>query len=241
MTIKNNMSNINTANPLAITEGGTALSTTPTDGQLLIGSTSGNNFALANLTAGTGIGISNGSGTIAISATGGASSLVKIQQIVLSNNSSITFSGLSSTYIAYKIIFTNVVPQTNNVFFYLTFDATAANYFWINNKTDSVGGGPNTFASSSDSQIRIDSGHTGDGLNNTSSFGYSAELNFYAPNTSVLPYVTWHDVYYTNGANFTQPVGAGGNTSTAPVTSITLQMSSGNMATGIIELYGLIA
>lgn len=53
---------------LAVTNGGTGLSTIPSNGQLLIGN--GSVYQLANLTAGTNISIANGAGSISISATG---------------------------------------------------------------------------------------------------------------------------------------------------------------------------
>jgi hypothetical protein len=55
---------------LPVANGGTG-QTTYTDGQLLIGNTSGNTLAKATLTAGSGISITNGAGTISIAATGG--------------------------------------------------------------------------------------------------------------------------------------------------------------------------
>ena len=72
---------ITTSGTLAMTYSGTALpvlnggtgQTTYTDGQLLIGNTTGNTLAKATLTAGTGITITNGSGAITISASGGNS------------------------------------------------------------------------------------------------------------------------------------------------------------------------
>jgi hypothetical protein len=56
--------------PVAITLGGTGTATTPTDGQLLIGKTSTNGYALSTITAGTAISVTNGSGTITIANTG---------------------------------------------------------------------------------------------------------------------------------------------------------------------------
>ena len=53
---------------LAVTAGGTG-QTTYTDGQLLIGNTTGNTLAKATLTAGSGITITNGSGTITIASS----------------------------------------------------------------------------------------------------------------------------------------------------------------------------
>lgn len=54
-------------NALKIGQGGTGLSSTPTNGQLLIGNGSG--YTLAALTAGTGISITNGAGSVSIAAT----------------------------------------------------------------------------------------------------------------------------------------------------------------------------
>jgi hypothetical protein len=58
-----------TGGVLSIANGGTGLSSTPTNGQLLIGS--GSSYSLATLTAGDNVTIVTGSGTIIISASGG--------------------------------------------------------------------------------------------------------------------------------------------------------------------------
>lgn len=54
--------------PLSVPQGGTGLSTIPTNGRLLIGN--GTGYTLSNLTAGAGVSITNGSGTITIASTG---------------------------------------------------------------------------------------------------------------------------------------------------------------------------
>jgi hypothetical protein len=58
---------------ISVANGGTG-QTTYTNGQLLIGNTTGNTLAKATLTAGTGISITNGNGTITIANTGGTGS-----------------------------------------------------------------------------------------------------------------------------------------------------------------------
>jgi len=58
------------ATTIAVNKGGTG-QTTYTDGQLLIGNTTGNTLAKATLTAGSGISVTNGSGSITIAATNG--------------------------------------------------------------------------------------------------------------------------------------------------------------------------
>lgn len=54
-----------TGDTIAVAYGGTG-QTTYTDGQLLIGNSTGNTLAKATLTAGTGIAVTNGSGTITL-------------------------------------------------------------------------------------------------------------------------------------------------------------------------------
>jgi hypothetical protein len=67
----------NVVNALPIANGGTGQSSF-TNGQLLIGNTTGNTLAKATLTAGTGISITNGNGTITIANTGEFSTGQKI-------------------------------------------------------------------------------------------------------------------------------------------------------------------
>lgn len=61
---------ITLAGTLAVANGGTG-QTSYTDGQLLIGNTTGNTLTKATLTAGTGISITNGNGSITIESSGG--------------------------------------------------------------------------------------------------------------------------------------------------------------------------
>jgi uncharacterized protein YjbI with pentapeptide repeats len=54
--------------PVTVASGGTGLTTSPTNGQLLIGN--GSNYTLSTLTAGSGVSITNSAGSITLSATG---------------------------------------------------------------------------------------------------------------------------------------------------------------------------
>lgn len=77
---------ITTSGTLAVSLSGTALpvanggtgQTTYTDGQLLIGNTTGSTLAKATLTAGTGVSITNGAGSITIAATGGTGTVTSV-------------------------------------------------------------------------------------------------------------------------------------------------------------------
>lgn len=68
---------------LAIGNGGTGVTGTPTNGQLLIGNGSG--YTLANLTAGSNISITNGAGSISIAATAAVGPLVENLDVVSTN------------------------------------------------------------------------------------------------------------------------------------------------------------
>jgi hypothetical protein len=62
---------------VTVANGGTELTSVPTNGQVLIGN--GTNYTLAALTAGTGISVTNGSGTITIDNTSTAQSVAIMQ------------------------------------------------------------------------------------------------------------------------------------------------------------------
>lgn len=79
----------NVTGTLPVVNGGTG-QTTYTDGQLLIGNSTGNTLAKSTLTAGSGVTITNGSGSITISATGSGG------DAVLANNNA--FTGANTFY-----------------------------------------------------------------------------------------------------------------------------------------------
>lgn len=82
---------------LPVANGGTGVTTTPTNGQLLIGN--GTNYTVASLTAGTNITITPGSGTLTIAASGGGMSTVSVSgttQALVANTAYI-FNNASAT------------------------------------------------------------------------------------------------------------------------------------------------
>lgn len=74
-TLSVDLSTATVTGTLPVARGGTG-QTTYTDGQLLIGNTTGNTLTKATLTAGSGISITNGAGSITIAATGGGGGMV---------------------------------------------------------------------------------------------------------------------------------------------------------------------
>jgi hypothetical protein len=74
---------------LNVANGGTGITTTPSNGALLIGNGSG--YVSANLTAGSGISITNGAGTITITSTAGGGSVTSVN--ASGGTTGLTFSG----------------------------------------------------------------------------------------------------------------------------------------------------
>lgn len=75
--------------PVAVTSGGTGLSTAPTNGQLLIGNGAG--YSLATLTAGSNVTITNGPGSIIIAAATSGGTVTSVD--VSGGTTGLTFSG----------------------------------------------------------------------------------------------------------------------------------------------------
>lgn len=84
--------------PVSVANGGTALSTAPSNGQLLIGN--GTGYTLSTLTDGTAISITEGAGTITISNTGVTSIAGTANQITASAATGAVTLSLPSTLIA---------------------------------------------------------------------------------------------------------------------------------------------
>lgn len=84
----------NVTGTVAVANGGTG-NTTYTDGQLLIGNSTGNTLTKATLTSGSGISITNGSGSITIAATGGTGTVTSVSGTGTVNG--ITLTGTVTT------------------------------------------------------------------------------------------------------------------------------------------------
>ena len=80
--------NITGITDLLVADGGTGVSTTPANGQLLIGN--GTNYTVANLTAGTGVTITNSAGGISIATTGAQTAQVITAEITNAESITIT-------------------------------------------------------------------------------------------------------------------------------------------------------
>jgi hypothetical protein len=109
---------------LAVANGGTG-DTTYTNGQLLIGNTTGNTLTKATLTAGSGISITNGTGSISIAASGGSLTGVTDSatpfETSLGTGAGAVTTGIRNTFIGFEAGNDNTTGTTNTAVGYQAF------------------------------------------------------------------------------------------------------------------------
>lgn len=98
---------------LAVTNGGTGVSTVPTNGQLLIGNGSG--YTVAALTAGTGVSITNGSGSVTINATGTGGTVTSVSGTGTVNGISLSGTVTSSGNLTLGGTFSATVSEISDL------------------------------------------------------------------------------------------------------------------------------
>ena len=166
-----------------------------------------------------------------------------------SASASISFtSGLTSTYKAYKFVFVNIHPATSNIIFQFNFSTDGGSNYNVTKTTtffrarhredDSATAlAYNTsedLAQSTGFQTLVfDTGNDADDNN-------SGEMCLYNPSSTT--YVK-HFISRISNTNITAQAGdnfiAGYANTTSAVNAIQFKMSSGNIADGIIKLYGV--
>lgn len=166
----------------------------------------------------------------------------KISSANASSSSSIDFTGLSSSYCAYKLIFTEVIPATDNTDLLLrtsadggsTYDSGASDYGYVRYLIDFTS--PSTNATGSNAVNGISLFQAAG--NNTAEF-VSGEATILNPSATTSTVVLM-DVFARNQvASEILWKGQGYRNSEAAVDAIRIVMSSGNIASGKFTLYGL--
>lgn len=157
-----------------------------------------------------------------------------------SSSASVTFTGLSSTYIQYKVIFTNILAQTDGAVFRFrtstdggsTYDAGASDYGWVQAfNTGGLSGASDT----ADSEIEF-TGTTG---NVGSGEFICGEIWIFNPAAAAYTNVAWILNYVSQADNFQSVYGSGRRLADANVDAIQFIYSSGNITSGEFRLYGL--
>ncbi len=203
-------------------------------------------FSFSNTNATRAVTFQDADGTVAyLSDITGAAGWVLISTGTANNSTSIDFTGLSTTYSAYKIVYYNVYPANNSTTLLYrvstdngsTFETTAYMYSGMAQSTGSYV----AVSSTSDGSVPITAGGgmTNLGVQYTS----SGEVTIFNPAGTQQPHaMLWSTSYRSPTAR--NPVFSTGqgywNSSTA-VNAIRFLFDSGNITGGTFKLYGILA
>jgi len=185
--------------------------------------------------------------TLPASISGGAMTLISEQ--TASSSATISFtSGIDSTYDSYVFKLINIHPSTNTAL--LTFQAdTGTNTSYNQTMTTTVfranqaeddGGAAMSYRTSADQAQGTSFQQISQAISNDNDSGVSGELKIFSPSSSTF---VKHFISETNTAQATpnsQATYCAGyfNTTTA-LTRFRFKMSSGNIDSGVIKLYGI--
>jgi hypothetical protein len=169
---------------------------------------------------------------------------VLLATVTASNSATVDFTGLSSTYTNYMVIFSNVYSQTNNVISQIrigtgatpTYQSGASDYAWIRYFASP----PNTVAatgSAGDSKILW--GSNG-GTSNSSTKTNNGTCLIINPSQSAdYHQIIVDELFIDSAPGVFQQHMSGWYNSTTPITAIRFFMSSGNITSGTFKLYGI--
>jgi hypothetical protein len=228
----------NTAKPITVAQGGSGDSSLTAYAVVCGGTTS--TGALQSVSGvGTSGQVLTSNGAAALptwqnSAAGG--NLVLLQSQTASSSASLTFStGVSSTYNTYFFLFSAVVPATNTAILGMTLTGSGGSY----------AAGTNYFAYNSATVNNINSASNiliGGALSNTASIGVSGSAYGYGMTSGTSEPSVCGQVVFNSSALGTTAFGlsTGLSSSVSTITAFVFQMSSGNISTGTITVFGVL-
>jgi len=178
----------------------------------------------------------------------GTDGITFISSQTASNNASISFtSGITSTYKAYKFVFSSIHPRTDNVAFQFNMSTDSGSNYNVTKTTTVFYAFHNEAGSSTSLQY-----DTGEDLAQSTAFkdisrlvgngadeSTSGTLQLFNPSstTYVKHFITNTNIYKSTNDSLNQYTAGYGNTTSA-VNAIQFKMSSGNLD-GTIYLYGI--
>jgi len=237
----------NLPSPIVVSDGGTGRQSSTAYAVICGGTTS---TAAQQSIAGVGSSgqllTSNGAGALpTFQAAPSSGSWVFLQTATASNSAAITFTGLTSTYSAYKVFISNLAPITDATNFYMrtstnngsSYDSGASDYAWVV-QTSEMATSPTQAdtGDNADSEMQF-SNSLGNASNEVSCW----EITIYNPSAAAYCQITVAgQVTNPTPARFTLE-GAGVRLTAADVDAIQFLMSSGNISAGTFKLYGITA
>lgn len=213
------------------------------DGKLMIGQT-GDRPVLGDLVP-CGFDITTGTNSITIDTISTGLDYDKISATTASASSTIEFTGLSSTYHAYKVLISDLVPATDGTLLYMrtstdngsSFDSTAGDYKWSHIGVDHNDSLKDDGSSSATEMILI--GRTNDPIGNDTNETCSAEVWIFNPSSASHTRAFCQSTYVRTNGNFLIMWASGVRLDTTSVDAIQFLMNTDNITSGTFTLYGL--
>lgn len=170
------------------------------------------------------------------------SSMVLLGTATASTSASLVFANIPSGYDKYVLIFTNIVPATNNQKMYITVSLNngssyvSTGYRWQTWSVDSSAADGAT-SNTSDSQFVL--GVTG--ISNTAAVGISGELKFSGLSSTQATIINFEDSYFNQAGVIDEHEMGGGRimSTVGPFNALKIAMAAGNISTGKAALYGI--
>lgn len=147
----------------------------------------------------------------------------------------------NSAYMGYLVVISHIAPATDGASLYMrtssdggsSFDSGAGNYSWGITGLNDAGGAAVT-GSSGDTQISMATGLGAD-TNECS----SGNVWLFQPSAAKYAHMNWDLNIGDNGGTLSKFFGSGRRIAAADVDAIRFLMSSGNIASGELRLYGM--
>ena len=233
---------------LVVADGGTGASTF-TDGGVLIGNAAG---AIQVTSAGTSgqVLTSNGAGVDPTFQNSSSGAMTFLGSATASASATLDFTSLiTATYDTYMFILQDIVPATDNTILYIrtstnnsTFDAGASDYTWSKSTTGI--GSSSTFTTSSTGSTFIAVNDSADwGLSNVATEGgMSGTVMLHNPLGTSGSRAFSFSLVFAGDDSSTAKVrsdGVGMRMAAADVDAVRFLMSSGNITSGKIYMYGI--
>lgn len=215
----------------------------PTTAEYVVGASDGTLSAervVTDTTGNTGVTWDLATGGQAKATATNAGKWIKLATATASSSASVAFTGLSSSYAAYKIVLSHVAPATDSVALWIrtstdggsTYDSGAGNYAYVYNVW--VTGAAAQTGSAGDTKIA-----TIDTMGNATNETISGEVTIFNPSAAKFGVVGWTLLGTQDTGAQRYAIGGGRRLAAADVDAIQFLMSSGNIASGNFDLYGL--
>lgn len=182
-------------------------------------------------------------GTIALT-TDITNTVVLLGTQTASGSATLNFTGLiSATYDEYFFTIQNIVPATDGADLWLrtstnngsSFDSGASDYAYAGSRAISGSTANTVVQSNSAAQIVI-----ADGVGNATGENTNGKVTIYNPlNTTVYKGIKYETATYSAAPDARTLEGAGFRLATADIDAIMFLMSSGNITSGVIRMYGV--